>query len=162
MLSCLETAWKPTTQNQIRATLSKDVAIIRRGDANASTAMLMIVPINSRLVLRKSCAFEPATRCQPASKVLPHLKTTQKGIAKTSLAAVALKSLRKRKFLASKKPRHCSDNCSILMLTCSAPFQRLPTRLTGPPRFIGRPGVTARATGRATSRTPGLTMQPAG
>jgi len=40
--------------------------------------------------------------------------------------------------------------------------QRLPTRLTGPPRFMGRPGVTARATGRATSRTPGLTMQPAG
>src|SRR4051812_6407656 len=52
--------------------------------------------------------------------------------------------------------------------------QRLPTRLTGPPRFIGvpartptpgapTPGVTtARATGRARSTTPGLTMHPTG
>jgi len=67
--------------------------------------------------------------------------------------------------------------------------QRLPTRLTGPPRFIGAPGVgvrpgtpmnrggpgrtptpgaptpgvtTARATGRGRSTTPGLTMHPAG
>src|SRR5882672_9486991 len=55
-------------------------------------------------------------------------------------------------------------------LTC----QRRPTRLTGPPRFIGvprrtptptapTPGVTtARATGRGRSTTPGLTTQPAG
>ena len=52
--------------------------------------------------------------------------------------------------------------------------QRLPTRLTGPPRFIGlpcrtptprapTPGVTtARATGRGRSTTPGLTMHPTG
>src|SRR5215216_3761026 len=52
--------------------------------------------------------------------------------------------------------------------------QRLPTRLTGPPRFIGvpartptpgapTPGVTtARATGRATSTTPGLATHPTG
>ena len=52
--------------------------------------------------------------------------------------------------------------------------QRLPARLTGPPRFIGVPGrtptpgaptpgvTTARATGRATSTAPGLTMQPVG
>src|SRR3954449_4462728 len=52
--------------------------------------------------------------------------------------------------------------------------QRLPTRLTGPPRFIGVPGrtptpgaptpgvTTARATGRGRSTTPGLTTQPAG
>src|SRR5687768_15502111 len=33
--------------------------------------------------------------------------------------------------------------------------QRLPTRLTGPPRFIGVPGLTtARATGRGRSTTP--------
>jgi hypothetical protein len=44
----------------------------------------------------------------------------------------------------------------------SPPSQRLPTRLTGPPRFMGRPGVIARATGRATSRTPGLATQLAG
>src|SRR5258705_10799922 len=53
-------------------------------------------------------------------------------------------------------------------------FQRLPTRLTGPPRFIGvprrtptpgapTPGVTtARATGRGRSTTPGLTTHPTG
>src|SRR3954462_3431861 len=52
--------------------------------------------------------------------------------------------------------------------------QRLPTRLTRPPRFIGVPGrtptptaptpgvTTARATGRGRSTTPGLTTQPAG
>jgi hypothetical protein len=50
--------------------------------------------------------------------------------------------------------------------------QRLPTRFTGPPRFIGPRtptpttptlGVTtARATGRGRSTTPGLTMHPAG
>jgi hypothetical protein len=45
--------------------------------------------------------------------------------------------------------------------------QRLPTRLTGPPRFIGVPGrtasrATARPTGRGRSTTPGLTMHPAG
>src|SRR4051794_24854060 len=56
----------------------------------------------------------------------------------------------------------------------SADFQRLPTRLTGPPRFIGvprrtptptapTPGVTtARATGLGRSTTPGVTTQPAG
>jgi hypothetical protein len=55
-----------------------------------------------------------------------------------------------------------------------APFQRTPTRLTGPPRFIGvpartptpgapTPGVTtARATGRGRSTTPGLTTHPTG
>jgi hypothetical protein len=65
--------------------------------------------------------------------------------------------------------------CSVQgILKTTSIIQRLPTRLTGPPRFIGvprrtptpaapMPGVTtARATGRATSRTPGLTMQPAG
>jgi hypothetical protein len=51
--------------------------------------------------------------------------------------------------------------------------QRVPARSTGPPRFVGvpgrtptpgapTPGVTARATGRGRSATPGLTMQPAG
>jgi hypothetical protein len=52
--------------------------------------------------------------------------------------------------------------------------QRLPTRLTRPPRFIGVPGrtptpraptpgvTTARATGRGRSTTPGLTTHPAG
>jgi len=52
--------------------------------------------------------------------------------------------------------------------------QRLPTRLTGPPRFIGVPGrtptpgaptpgvTTARATGRGRSTTPGLTTHPTG
>ena len=52
--------------------------------------------------------------------------------------------------------------------------QRRPTRLTGPPRFIGVPGLTptpaaptpgvttARATGRGRSTTPGLTTQPTG
>ncbi len=52
--------------------------------------------------------------------------------------------------------------------------QRLPARLTGPPRFIGVPGrtpapraptpgvATARATGRGRSTTPGLTTHPAG
>src|SRR5438132_11006934 len=56
----------------------------------------------------------------------------------------------------------------------NACLQRLPTRLTGPPRFIGvpartptpaapTPGVTtARATGRATSTTPGLATHPTG
>jgi hypothetical protein len=53
-------------------------------------------------------------------------------------------------------------------------YQRLPTRFTGPPRFIGVPGrtptpaaptpgvTTARATGRGRSTTPGLTTHPAG
>src|SRR5918993_514504 len=52
--------------------------------------------------------------------------------------------------------------------------QRLPTRLTGPPRFIGVPGrtptpgaptpgvTTARATGRGRSTTPGRMTQPTG
>src|SRR3954447_12277663 len=52
--------------------------------------------------------------------------------------------------------------------------QRLPTRLTGPPRFIGVPGrtptptaptpgvTTARATGRGRSTIPGLTTHPTG
>ncbi len=53
-------------------------------------------------------------------------------------------------------------------------YQRLPARLTGPPRFAGvpgrtptpgapTPGVTARrATGRARNTTPGLATHPAG
>lgn len=53
-------------------------------------------------------------------------------------------------------------------------FQRLPTRSTGPPRFIGVPGrtptpaaptpgvTTARTTGRGRSTTPGLTTHPTG
>src|SRR5450631_487823 len=41
--------------------------------------------------------------------------------------------------------------------------QRTPTRLTGPPRFIGVPGrTTARATGRGRNTTPGLTTHPTG
>jgi hypothetical protein len=44
-----------------------------------------------------------------------------------------------------------------------AGYQRTPTRLTGPPRFIGLPGrTTARATGRGRSTTPGLTTHPTG
>ncbi len=53
--------------------------------------------------------------------------------------------------------------------SASGPDQRRPTRLTGPPRFIGRPapptpGVTTarRAPGRGRSPPPGLAMQPAG
>jgi len=41
--------------------------------------------------------------------------------------------------------------------------QRLPARLTGPPRFIGVPGVAAAlATGRGRSTTPALAMQRRG
>ena len=47
-----------------------------------------------------------------------------------------------------------------------AACQRLPTRLTGPPRFIGVPGrpatTAARATGRGRNTTPGLATQPVG
>ncbi|ABQ32874.1 hypothetical protein BBta_0601 [Bradyrhizobium sp. BTAi1] len=54
------------------------------------------------------------------------------------------------------------------------PVQRRPTRLTGPPRFIGVPArtpipgaptpgrTTARATGRGRRTTPGRTMHPTG
>jgi hypothetical protein len=53
------------------------------------------------------------------------------------------------------------------MVTPDLKCQYLPTRLTGPPRFMGFPGRTAsraaaRATGLGRSTTPGLTMQPAG
>jgi hypothetical protein len=78
----------------------------------------------------------------------------------------------------SPPPRHYSGsltrNASCPLMSAHMAGQRLPTRFTGPPRFIGvprrtptpgapTPGVTtARATGRATSLTPGLTMQPVG
>jgi hypothetical protein len=67
-----------------------------------------------------------------------------------------------------------SDRCFNLMpcsvqvfLKTTSIGQRLPTRLTGPPRFIGVPALTpgaatARATGRGRSTTPGLTTHPAG
>src|SRR5947209_11020307 len=66
-------------------------------------------------------------------------------------------------------PPHSADRLvAEVPLWNETPYQRRPTRSTGPPRFVGvptapTPGVTAaRATGRARSTTPGLTVQPAG
>jgi hypothetical protein len=67
---------------------------------------------------------------------------------------------------ATLAPALCSAPGS-LMIGGKRPYQRLPARSTGPPRFAGVPGRTAsraaaRATGLGRSTTPGLTMQPAG
>jgi hypothetical protein len=99
-------------------------------------------------------------------------------------ATIAIGSSAMRRLNMTKLPAFW--NCSLAALMMDSPdarpffnprnmaCRRLPTRLTGPPRFIGvprrtptpgapTPGITkARATGRGRNTTPGLTTHPTG